>query len=141
MGEDGEGNEEEIAGVLEKMMGQLMSKDILYEPLKELHDKFPDYLANAPDPISAEDRKRYEAQQVCVEKIVKVFESPAYSDSDALEMKKVVDLMSEVRLPLALKFPLTGLVDAILRFTARKHHGSSTPRTWIWTRWDASATE
>ena len=36
----GEGGEEkEIQGVLEAMMGQLMSKDVLYEPLKELHDK------------------------------------------------------------------------------------------------------
>jgi len=35
---DGEG-EEELQGVLEAMMGQLMGKDILYEPLKELSDK------------------------------------------------------------------------------------------------------
>lgn len=32
-------NEEEMQGVLEAMMGKLMRKDILYEPLKELSDK------------------------------------------------------------------------------------------------------
>lgn len=32
------GDDTELAGFLESMMGQLMSKDILYEPLKELAD-------------------------------------------------------------------------------------------------------
>lgn len=31
--------DEEFSGILEGMMGSLMSKEILYEPLKELHDK------------------------------------------------------------------------------------------------------
>jgi peroxin-19 len=31
--------EEGMAGMLEKMMGELMSKEVLYEPLKELRDK------------------------------------------------------------------------------------------------------
>jgi len=35
LGEGGE-NEEELADFLETMMGQLMSKEVLYEPLKEL---------------------------------------------------------------------------------------------------------
>jgi peroxin-19 len=30
------GDENELAGFLETMMGQLMSKEVLYEPLKEL---------------------------------------------------------------------------------------------------------
>ena len=32
-------SEEDLKGILETMMSQLMSKDVLYEPLKELHDK------------------------------------------------------------------------------------------------------
>lgn len=39
LGEGGEETEEQIQGLLESMMSQLMSKDVLYEPLKELHDK------------------------------------------------------------------------------------------------------
>lgn len=34
----GGGDDSELAGFLESMMGQLMSKEILYEPLKELAD-------------------------------------------------------------------------------------------------------
>lgn len=41
LGNVGEGanSEEHLQGVLEEMMGQLMGKDVLYEPLKELHEK------------------------------------------------------------------------------------------------------
>lgn len=39
---DGEESEEQIQGLLESMMAQLMSKDVLYEPLKELGDKVRD---------------------------------------------------------------------------------------------------
>lgn len=40
LGDLGEGDdEEELQGVLEAMMGQLMGKEVLYEPLKELSDK------------------------------------------------------------------------------------------------------
>ncbi len=92
MSEDG-GDENEMASVLETMMSQLMSKDILYEPLKELHDKFPAYLAALPE---NEDRERYEKQSKCVGEALKVFEAPGYSDSNVLDVKRVTDLMSEV---------------------------------------------
>ena len=36
---DGVESEDELKGILETMMSQLMSKDVLYEPLKELHEK------------------------------------------------------------------------------------------------------
>lgn len=39
LGGDGAEGEEQLQEMLEAMMGQLMSKDVLYEPLKELHDK------------------------------------------------------------------------------------------------------
>lgn len=39
MGADAGDNEEELQKMLETMMTQLMGKDVLYEPLKELHDK------------------------------------------------------------------------------------------------------
>jgi len=35
---NGEGGDD-VQGVLESLMGQLMSKEVLYEPLKELHQK------------------------------------------------------------------------------------------------------
>jgi len=96
-GEDGEENEEEIQGMLEMMMGSLMSKEVLYEPLKELGDKFPPYLSENATKLSAEEKMRYESQLDRINKILKVFEDPKYSDQDKEESVKVVDLMAEMQ--------------------------------------------
>ena len=40
-GGDGAGGEAGMANLLEGMMEQLMSKDILYEPMKDLQEKVP----------------------------------------------------------------------------------------------------
>lgn len=97
LGLDGTGDDTELAGFLESMMGQLMNKDVLYDPLKELADGFPGYLAKPPSPLSTEDRERYEKQLVCVKRIVAVFDDPSYSDENAESSKLVVDLMSEMQ--------------------------------------------
>lgn len=112
----GEGEDEtELAGFLENMMGQLMSKEVLYEPLKELAEgvgppgsislyhthffQFPGYLEKPPTPLSDEDRAQYENQLACVKRILAVFDKSTYSDSDAEDNKQIVDLMSEVCTP------------------------------------------
>jgi hypothetical protein len=110
----GEGGDGDLSGMLEGMMGQLMTKTVLYEPLKELDDKagllfpcslqslratqFPDYMKEHDKTLSAEDKKRYAAQQACVKKILVVFEAPGYSDDDTAAATKVVGLMNDVRL-------------------------------------------
>jgi hypothetical protein len=38
-------DESSLKGLLEGMMGQLMSKEVLYEPLKELNDKVSNSLS------------------------------------------------------------------------------------------------
>jgi len=97
LGDGGGDEEKELAGFLETMMGQLMTKEVLYEPLKELSDSFPPYLEKPPAPISEEDMKRFHSQQVCVKKILAVFEKPDYDDNDPEDGKQIVDLMSEMQ--------------------------------------------
>ena len=47
-----EGNEAEggLQGLLETMMSQLMSKEVLYEPLKEIHEKVCKFTGFIPQP-------------------------------------------------------------------------------------------
>ncbi|KAJ4468340.1 Pex19 protein family-domain-containing protein [Lentinula aciculospora] len=92
----GEEDEAELASFLESMMGQLMSKDVLYEPLKELDDKFPPFLANPPTPVSSTDQTRYEKQYECVKRIIAIFDNPSYKEGGS-EGAKVVDLMGELQ--------------------------------------------
>ncbi|KAG2346396.1 Pex19-domain-containing protein, partial [Suillus weaverae] len=90
-------DEEEMQGVLEAMMGQLMGKDVLYEPLKELSDKFPDYLKTNATKLTPDDKSRYDAQIICMKQLLEIFESKDYADDDDKTRAKVVDLMGELQ--------------------------------------------
>lgn len=97
LGEGGlEGGEEEFSKMLLGMMEQLTNKDILYEPMKELNDKFPGWMEKNKDTVSEEDRKRYELQQGFVNQIVAKFEEITYSDSNAADREYIVDRMQKV---------------------------------------------
>ncbi|KAH9918066.1 Pex19 protein family-domain-containing protein [Fomitopsis serialis] len=91
------GEADELQKVLENMMTELMSKEILYEPLKELHDKFPAYMKEHDSTLSADDKKRYNAQYSTVSKLITIFDDPTYSDSDPEKGSQVVKLMTEMQ--------------------------------------------
>ncbi|KAI9465936.1 Pex19-domain-containing protein [Lactarius psammicola] len=91
------GDDESIQNLLEGMMGQLMGKDILYEPLKELNDKFPSYLSSNADKLSPSDLARYRAQHTCASKIVAIFEDSKYRDDDPKLAADIVTLMTEMQ--------------------------------------------
>ncbi|KAJ3922248.1 Pex19 protein family-domain-containing protein [Lentinula edodes] len=94
LGADGDGveDEAELASFLESMMGQLMSKDVLYEPVKELNEK----AANPPTALSPADQTRYEKQYDCVKRIVAIFDDPSYKEGGS-EGAKIVDLMGQLQ--------------------------------------------
>lgn len=101
MGLDGgEGGEEEFSQMLMGMMEQLTNKEILYEPMKELHDKFPGWLDKNRDKTPAEELARYETQRALVRDIVGKFEEPTYSDGNKADREFIVDKMQQVSLPL-----------------------------------------
>ncbi|TRM59789.1 Pex19 protein family-domain-containing protein [Schizophyllum amplum] len=90
-------DEKELTGFLESMMGSLMSKEVLYEPMRELEEKMPAYLENPTEPLQAGDKERYQSQLTCVRKIIATFDEPGYTDDDPARSKRIVDLMSEMQ--------------------------------------------
>ncbi|KAK3903835.1 Pex19 protein family-domain-containing protein [Staphylotrichum tortipilum] len=95
--EGGSGGEEEFSQMLMGMMEQLTNKEILYEPMKELHDKFPEWLDKNRDKTSAEDLARYETQRTLVRDIVGKFEEPTYSDANKADREYIVDRMQQMQ--------------------------------------------
>ncbi|KAG1785454.1 Pex19 protein family-domain-containing protein [Suillus plorans] len=93
----GDEDEEEMQGVLEAMMGQLMGKDVLYEPLRELSDKFSDYLKANVATLPSGDKSRYDAQIICMKQLLEIFESKDYADNDDETRLEIVDLMGELQ--------------------------------------------
>lgn len=89
------GNDEEFSKILTSMMEHLTNKDILYDPMKELHTKFPPWMDQNRAHTSPEDLKRYEAQQILVKEIVYKFEENTYSDSNAKDREYIVERMQQ----------------------------------------------
>jgi peroxin-19 len=93
----GEGSDEDFSKMLYGMMEQLTNKDILYEPMKELDSKFPDWMEKNGSTVPEADMKRYETQQRLVREIIQKFEEPGYTDENVDSRKYIVDRMQEVR--------------------------------------------
>ncbi|KAI8957848.1 Pex19 protein family-domain-containing protein [Daldinia sp. FL1419] len=91
------GNEEDFSKVLMGMMEQLTNKEILYEPMKELNDKFPAWMEKNKDTVPKEDLKRFQEQQVLVAEMVARFEQSTYADSNAADREYIVDRMQKMQ--------------------------------------------
>lgn len=92
----GGGGDEDFSKMLLGMMEQLTNKEILYEPMKELHDKFPEWLEKNRDKTDKGDLERYEEQQRLVKEIVGKFEEKGYSDDNAAHREYIVERMQKV---------------------------------------------
>jgi peroxin-19 len=96
-GLDGEGGEEDFSKMLLGMMEQLTNKEILYEPMKELDDKFPAWMEKNRTTVAKADLTRYEEQQRIVAEIVAKFEETTYTDASAPDREYIVERMQLVR--------------------------------------------
>jgi len=90
------GSEEDFSKMLMGMMEQLTNKEILYEPMKELDDKFPGWLAENEDKQTPEEFARYREQAQLVREIVEKFDEPTYKDSNESDRTYIVDRMQKV---------------------------------------------
>ncbi|CAK4009483.1 Peroxisomal biogenesis factor 19 [Lecanosticta acicola] len=93
----GEGGDGDFNSMLMNMMAHLTNKEILYDPMKELHDKFPDWMSKNKDSCSKEDLKRYEEQQKLVGEIVARFERKGYSDENEEDREYIVERMQKMQ--------------------------------------------
>lgn len=93
---EGTGDDEGFNKMLMGMMEQLTNKDILYEPMKELHDKFPAWMTKNRSSTKSKDLERYVEQQRLVGEIVERFEKKEHSDSKAEDREFIVERMQKV---------------------------------------------
>jgi peroxin-19 len=115
---EGDGGDGESDGEMSKMflglMEQLTNKDMLYEPMKELSEKFPTYLKendpSSPSPgtttagkdakkakLSQADFERFTRQEKIVQAIVAKFEEKGYSDNDPKSREFIWEKMQEMQ--------------------------------------------
>lgn len=97
---NGGGSEEDFSKMLMGMMEQLTNKDILYEPMKELDDKFPAWMEKheGDGTVKEADMERYKLQRGYVREIVGRFERSGYRDEDVGDREFIVERMQKVGL-------------------------------------------
>ncbi|PLN80032.1 Pex19 protein family-domain-containing protein [Aspergillus taichungensis] len=97
-GAAGAGDDGDLTKMFMGMMEQLSNKEMLYEPMKELHGKFGPWITanKGKGKISDEDMARYEDQARIVAQIVGKFEEEGFTDEDPKCREFVWEKMQEV---------------------------------------------
>ncbi|KAJ3132090.1 hypothetical protein HDU90_007522 [Geranomyces variabilis] len=79
------------------MMEQLMSKELLYEPMKDLASKYPEWLKANEHKLSSEDIDRYKRQHGYVAEIVRIYDESSTPEATDEEQTKVAQLMQQMQ--------------------------------------------
>ncbi|KAI9504275.1 Peroxisome chaperone and import receptor [Coemansia spiralis] len=91
---DGVGGDAQLDSLVDDVIGQLMSKSVLEQPLKDLDAQYPKYLEKNKEAISKEDYERYQKQHEYVKQILALFDQ---LDDSSVNDKRVVDLMQKMQ--------------------------------------------
>jgi peroxin-19 len=84
-------NKPEMQQMMSEVVEKLVSKDVLYEPMKEMRDQYPVYLTANKDKISAEEYTRCVKQQQIVTSICAAYEA------NPPNVMAVMDLMQQLQ--------------------------------------------
>lgn len=95
-GAEGDGDFD-MTKLLTDMLEQLSLKEVLYEPIKDLNTKFPDFLKDSKEKLSADDYDRYSKQYDITKDILAVFEGPGYDNDNVQHREKVNGLLESLQ--------------------------------------------
>ncbi|KAL0855802.1 hypothetical protein Bca101_060955 [Brassica carinata] len=77
---------QDLESIVETMMQQLLSKDILHEPMKEIGARYPKWLEENEGSISEEDYKRYSQQYKLIKELNAVYEDEPNNSAKIMEI-------------------------------------------------------
>ncbi|KAB7494472.1 Peroxisomal biogenesis factor 19 [Armadillidium nasatum] len=71
--------------LMQTMLENILSKDVLYPPLKEIVAKYPEWLADNRLSLSEEDYERYNKQYDIMKQVVEKFENESKDDTEEVK--------------------------------------------------------
>ncbi|RKP12862.1 Pex19 protein, partial [Piptocephalis cylindrospora] len=85
--------------MMEEMMSQFMTREVLYEPMRELANKYPDWLRDKKGTLSKEEYDQYKKQLGHIQAMVTHFESSSSSEPDGSDQQDPVisELMEKMQ--------------------------------------------
>eukprot|EP00531_Pseudo-nitzschia_arenysensis_P018765 CAMPEP_0116132460 /NCGR_PEP_ID=MMETSP0329-20121206/9559_1 /TAXON_ID=697910 /ORGANISM="Pseudo-nitzschia arenysensis, Strain B593" /LENGTH=335 /DNA_ID=CAMNT_0003626975 /DNA_START=79 /DNA_END=1086 /DNA_ORIENTATION=+ len=78
---------------MEGMMEQLLSKELMYEPMKQVTEKFPAWLSSKKDELAPEEWEKRKKQYDCFRRLVQAYED----EEEAKQTPKLLEIMQEVQ--------------------------------------------
>ena len=94
----GDGSDMDMSKLINEMLEQMTTCGMpVYEPMKEMYDKYPAWMEENEKKISADDRSRYLNQYRIISDVVLRFEKPEYSDDNEVDRKYITALMEQCR--------------------------------------------
>ncbi|OJD10540.1 hypothetical protein AJ78_08476 [Emergomyces pasteurianus Ep9510] len=96
-GSGGGAEDENLDKIFMGIMEQLSNKEMLYEPMKELHIKFGPWLEENRTKVPKEDLERYELQSTIVAEIVGKFDEEGYSDDKPADRAFIWEKMQKMQ--------------------------------------------
>ncbi|XP_019739400.1 peroxisomal biogenesis factor 19 isoform X2 [Hippocampus comes] len=93
-GGEGEGDDANVLPIMQSIMQNLLSKEVLYPSLKEITTKYPEWLEANRSSLSPEDVQRYEQQAKVMGEICQRFEKE--EDGDKV-FEGIMDLMQKLQ--------------------------------------------
>lgn len=81
---------------MEGMMEQLLSKELMYEPMKQVTDKFPAWLQQHKATLSLEEWEQRHTQYKVFQELVQVYESDS-GDGNNNKTERLMELMQQVQ--------------------------------------------
>lgn len=97
-GEDGNGVTDNM---LKDMLKDFISKEMLYEPMKQMETDMVDFIAKNKETWSPEELEKAHTQQEINKKIIALFEDPSYDDANEAtrqQLSEYLDQMQELGL-------------------------------------------
>ncbi|XP_039141725.1 peroxisome biogenesis protein 19-2-like [Dioscorea cayenensis subsp. rotundata] len=82
---------QDMESIMDTVMQQLLSKDILHEPMKEIGERYPKWLEEHKDGLSKEEYGRYHQQYELILKLNEAFEH------EPDNFNNIVDLMQKMQ--------------------------------------------
>ncbi|XP_075875799.1 peroxisomal biogenesis factor 19 [Nelusetta ayraudi] len=97
-GDGGGGDDGNVLPIMQSIMQNLLSKDVLYPSLKEITAKYPEWLDANKTSLSPEDHQRYEQQAKIMGEICGLFEKEEQDSGDKEStFESIMDLMQKLQ--------------------------------------------
>jgi len=89
--------DEDFCDILSGVIDQLMSKELLYDSMKDLSDRYPSWIEENKDKLTKKEIDNYKNQYKCCKEIVDIFEKYDTNEISKEDNKKVSELMQKMQ--------------------------------------------